>query len=615
MQTDDPEFLIQAHQLIDFYREYPEIAAEDLLNIKLADIQKVVLRAMWNKNYVMSIMCRGSGKTFLNGVFACLKCMLYPGHRVGLLAPTFRQSKFMFDECDRLWKRSPIFQNATIKKPTHQSDNCYIEFKSVAGRPGSKIQAIPLGDGSKIRGSRFFSIICDEFPHIPEEIFNMVIRPMAATVADPMENVERLQREKELLAAGLVSESDLDTKKAANQILITSSGYFTFNHMYDLYSAYKKEMLAGNEKYAVFRIPYELLPDGFLDDDNITSARKEMSSLEFSMEYEAAFIPDTDGFYKASLLELCKDKEHSPQVAGTSGKSYILGVDPARSEDSFAIAVVEISNPARVVHALEYQKETFPKMAAVLEDLCLAFNVQSIYMDAGGGGMAIKDILAENHRSLPGGPILDPEDEAHQQKTGRHILTMCNFGTEFISDSNFAALRLLERREILFPSPSRTEVLSEQRRDAEDESWATITRMLQQMQTIIISETPTGKIHFDVPKGAGHGIHKKDLYTAFMLAARGIYDFLWAEGIPDSEIHHAGIITPRKATVAPGLPSGYQRLTEIQDHIPEVMQDKLDMIRDPEEYKRKMLDRIHGRTRRVLTSPAAVLTPKNKPKR
>ena len=611
MQTDDPEFLIQSQQLIDFYREYPEIAAEDLLNIKLADIQKVVLRAMWNKNYVMSIMCRGSGKTFLNGVFACLKCMLYPGHRVGLLAPTFRQSKFMFDECDRLWKRSPIFQNATIKKPTHQSDNCYIEFKSVAGRPGSKIQAVPLGDGSKIRGSRFFSIICDEFPHIPEEIFNMVIRPMAATVADPMENVERIQREKELVEAGLVAESDLDNKKVANQILITSSGYFTFNHMYDLYSVYKKEMLAGNEKYAVFRIPYDLLPEGFLDEDNITSARKEMSSLEFSMEYEAAFIPDTDGFYKASLLESCKDKEYSPQVAGTSGKSYILGVDPARSEDSFAIAVVEINNPARVVHALEYQKETFPKMATVLEDLCMAYNVQSIYMDAGGGGTAIKDILAENHRSLPGGPILDPEDEAHQQKTGRHILTMCNFGTEFISDSNFAALRLLERREILFPVPPK----ADDPRAAEEESWATITRMLQQMQTIIISETPTGKIHFDVPKGAGHGLHKKDLYTAFMLASRGIYDFLWAEGIPDSEIHHAGVITPRKATVAPGLPSGYQRLTEIQDHIPEVMQDKLDMIRDPEEYKRKMLERIHGRTRRVLTSPVAVLTPKTKPKR
>ena len=556
-------------------------------------------------------MCRGAGKTFINAVFACLKCMLYPGHRVGLLAPTFRQSKFMFDECDRIWKSSTIFQSATIKKPTHQSDNCYIEFKSVAGRPGSKIQAIPLGDGSKIRGSRFFSIICDEFPHISEEIFNMVIRPMAATVSDPMENVERIERQKELAAAGLLSESDIDNKKVANQILITSSGYYTFNHMFDLYNVYKKEMFSGNEKYAVFRIPYDLLQEGFLDEDNIAAARKEMSSLEFSMEYEAAFIPDTKGFYKASLLESCKDKNYSPQVVGTVGKSYILGVDPARSEDSFAIVIAEISNPARVIHALEYQKETFPKMAQILEDLCLAFNIQSIYMDAGGGGLAIKDILAENHRNLPGGPLLDVSDEAHQQKAGRHIVTMCNFGTEFIEDSNYAALRLLEHGEISFPSPP----TSDSPRPAEDESWTTITRMLQQMQTIIITETPTGKTHFDVPKGEGHGIHKKDLYTAFMLAARGIYDFLYAEGIPDSEILHAGVITSRAPTPTPGLPGGYQRLQEIEGHIPTVLMDRLEMIQDPEMYKRKILDRIQGRSRRVVTSSAAVLTPKTKPKR
>ena len=467
MQIEDPEFITQSEELIQYYRNFPELAAEDLLNIKLSDIQKVVLRSMWFKNYVMAIMCRGSGKTFLNAVFACLKCMLYPGHRVGLLAPTFRQSKFMFDECDRLWKRSYIFQAATIKRPTHQSDNCYIEFKSVAGKPGSKIQAVPLGDGTKIRGSRFFSIICDEFPHIPEEIFNMVIRPMAATVSDPMENVERLAQHKKLVEAGLVSQSDLDTDKVANQILITSSGYFTFNHMYNLYCVYRDEMMRGNEKYAVYRIPYKLLPEGFLDEDNISSARKEMSSLEFKMEYEAAFIPDTDGFYKASLLEACKDTEYSPQLAGSSGKSYILGIDPARMEDSFAICIMEIGNPARVVHAIELQKKTFPDMARLIEDLCTSFNVQSIYMDAGGGGLPIKDILAENSRNLSGGPILDPEDEAHQLKSGRHILTMCNFGTDFIADSNLAALKLLEHRELRFPRPP----LDDQPLSDLDESW------------------------------------------------------------------------------------------------------------------------------------------------
>jgi len=608
LQIDDPEFLQSSHNLIEFYREYPEIAAKDLLNVTLSDVQKVVLRSMWFKSYVMAIMCRGSGKTFINAVFACLKCLLYPGHRVGLLAPTFRQSKFVFDECNRLWQRSPILQSATIRKPTHQSDNCYIQFKAVAGKVGSLIQAVPLGDGSKIRGSRFFSIICDEFPHIPEDIFNMVIRPMAATVADPMENVERLARQKELLAKGLISEEELIASQVANQIIITSSGYFTFNHMYKLYCVYRDEMNNGNEKYAVFRVPHKLLPEGFLDKDNIESAKREMSSLEFQMEYEAAFIPDTDGFYKASLLDSCKSREFTTQVVGHPEKSYILGIDPARTEDSFAICVAELGRPAKIVHALELQKQPFPRMCDLIERLCDNFNVTKIYIDSQGGGHAIKDILAENNNDHREGPILDPEDEVHQLKSGRFILQLCNFGTDFIEQSNLFCLRLLEHRDILFPAVP----MAEESSMAQAESWEVVNTMLQQMQTITTTETTTGKIHFDVPKGGGHGKEKKDLYTAFMLAGRCVYDLLWAEEMPDSIIHHGGAVHERQA---PQLPSYFQVDPYEGQNIPAALKDKLEIARDPDAYREKMLRNTFNK-RTILVSPTAVLKPvPKKPKR
>ncbi|HEC64566.1 MAG TPA: hypothetical protein ENI23_04680, partial [bacterium] len=597
MQLEDPEFLKQSNKLIQFYRDYPEIAAKDLLNVKLSDVQKVVLRSMWFKNYVMAIMCRGSGKTFINAVFACLKCLLYPGYRVGLLAPTFRQSKFMFDECNRLWQRSSILQSATARKPTHQSDNCYIQFKAVAGKVGSLIQAVPLGDGSKIRGSRFFSIICDEFPHIPEDIFNMVIRPMAATVADPMENVERIARQKELLERGLITQEEIDASRVANQIIITSSGYFTFNHMYSLYCIYRDEMRGGNEKYAVFRVPYQLLPEGFLDKDNIESAQREMSSLEFQMEYEAAFIPDTDGFYKASLIESCKSREFTTRVAGEDGKAYVLGIDPARTEDSFAIAVVELGRPAKIVHALELQKQPFPRMSELIEKLCDIFNVTKIYMDSQGGGHAIKDILAENNQAHRDGPILDSEDEVHQLKSGRFLLKMCNFGTDFIAESNFCCLRLLEHKDFLFPAvPSGYDTTI-----AQQESWEVVRTMQQQMQTIVMTETPTGKIHFDVPKGGGHGKEKKDLYTAFMLAGRCVYDLLWAEELPENIIHHGGTIREREG---PSLPAGFETYGYQDSTIPQVMRDKLEIAQDPEAYRDKLL-RNSRQKRTILTSPIA----------
>jgi len=608
LQIDDPEFLQSSNNLVQFYRDNPAIAAKDLLNVELSDVQKVVLRSMWFRNYTMAIMCRGSGKTFINAVFACLKCLLYPGHRVGLLAPTFRQSKFMFDECKRLWQRSEILQNGTERKPTQQSDNCYLQFKSVRGKNGSLIQAVPLGDGSKIRGSRFFSIICDEFPHIPEDIFNMVIRPMAATVSDPMENVARIVRQKSLLAKGLITEAEIDSDYVANQIIITSSGYFTFNHMYKLYCVYRDEMRRGNEKYGVFRVPYTLLPEGFLDKDNIESAKREMSSLEFKMEYEAAFIPDTEGFYKASLLEACKSRDFTTQVAGTPGKSYVLGIDPARTEDSFAIVVAELGRPAKIVHALELQKQPFPRMVELIENLCDAFDVTKIYMDSQGGGHAIKDILAENNKDHREGPILDSDDEVHQLKSGRFLLTMCNFGTDFIADSNFCCLRLLEHRDLLFPAVPSQEGTS----ITQAESWEVVNTMLQQMQTIEQTETPTGKIHFDVPKGGGHGKEKKDLYTAFMLAGRCVYDLLWAEELPDSILHHGGAVSEREV---PTLPSYFQTDPYEGQNIPGALKDKLEIARDPEAYRDKMLRNISNK-RTILTSPSAVLKPvPKKPKR
>lgn len=49
--------------LIDFYRNDPVAAAFDLLRIDLAPIQRVVLRDMWFKNFVITVMGRGGGKS------------------------------------------------------------------------------------------------------------------------------------------------------------------------------------------------------------------------------------------------------------------------------------------------------------------------------------------------------------------------------------------------------------------------------------------------------------------------------------------------------------------------------------------------------------------------
>ena len=601
---DDPEFLEQGFDLIEFYRQYPELAAWDLLHVDLSDIQKVVLRAMWFKNYVMAIMCRGAGKTFLLAVFACLKALLYPGHKVGLIAPTFRQSKLIFDECRKLHQNSLIFQMAVERPPVQQSDNCQIIFKAAAGRNPSEIRAIPLGDGTKIRGSRFFTILCDEFPHIKPEIFNMVIRPMAATASNPMERARRMEKQQELLARGLTTEEEIAQEmRSTNQIIITSSGYFTFNHMYKMYCSYKSAMLEGDDNYAVFRVPYKLLPPAFLSEENLAGAKREMSSLQFRMEYEADFITDTDSFFRASLLEACSQTTFSTQLYGTPGKKYCLGIDPARTEDAFAVVVIELGQPCRIVHAIERYQLPFPQMAALIEQLCSDFDVEHIFMDSQGGGHAIKDILAENLSHDGRGPILDPDDEVHLTKQGRHILTLCNPTSEFIHESNHNTLKLLERGDLFFPS---SPVDGNEDRE---EAWDTVQRMKMQMQTIAITQTPTGKYHFDVPKGGGHEKQKKDLYSACLHAAQCAYQLVWTEGMPDNFLHQGGVFTPR--------PDPYDRIQgrkfggEDLHQVPQVFRDKLEIATDPEGYRRRLLQKMQSQ-KPTLVSSAAVLTPKPK---
>ena len=93
----------QGTQLLQFYRENPCIAAFELLGVDLADIQRVVFEDMWFGNYTITVASRGFGKSFILGLLAALSCLLYPGYRVGLVAPSFRQAKMIFAEVEKLY--------------------------------------------------------------------------------------------------------------------------------------------------------------------------------------------------------------------------------------------------------------------------------------------------------------------------------------------------------------------------------------------------------------------------------------------------------------------------------------------------------------------------------
>lgn len=525
----------QGADLIEFYRNNPCIAAYDLLNVDFAPIQRIVFEDMWFKNYCITVMGRGGGKTFMLGVLATLSCMLYPGYRVGLIGPVFRQSKMIFSEIEKLYAKSSILREACEKRPTRGSDAVYLRFKSTGGTSGSYIEGLPLGDGGKIRGSRFYLICIDELAQVPDKILDLVVRPMAATTLEPMENVRRLERQRKLIELGLATADDFE-EETVNKMIMTSSGYYKFNHMWRRMKDYWRQMEKDGDKecqYAVHQIPYQDLPEGFLDRNNIQEAERIMSNAEFRMEYEAMMISDSEGFFKASLLESCTiDSNFSVELNGLSGEQYVLGVDPnAGGAASCGITLIKLGLINKIVNVLELKKQTTQELTMAVQKICDKYNVVRIFMDKGGGGKAVMDLLEEGYDEQE--PIIDITNEDHKRLPGRHILEMVTFNPAWIADANFTTLSLLEDKKLRFPEPPTSTL------DLAGIVFENIKKLKSQMLNIIVTQTSSGLLHFDTPKKG----QNKDLYSSIILAAHGVR-ILEKELQPDLDpvLHNSGLM-------------------------------------------------------------------------
>ena len=505
----------QGTKLIDYYRQNPCIAAYDLCNVDLAPIQRIIFEDMWFKSYVIAVVSRGGGKTFLQGLLAVLSSMLYPGYRTGLIGPSFRQSKYMFSEVEKLYAKSPIVREACEKKPISATDRSYLRFKTVSGRPGSYIEALPLGvDGAKIRGSRFYLICVDELAQIPDKVLDLVVRPFAAVVLEPMENVRKIEKQRRLIEQGLVSEDDFEGE-TVNKMIMTSSGFFKFNHMWRRMKDHWVMMdRHGDEsKHVVHQVPYKLLPEGFLVEDSIREARRTMSSYEFKMEYEAAMISDSEGFFKASLLEECTiDSGFDIELRGDPKASYIVGVDPNQGGSaSCGVIVIRMGEINKIVNVLELKNKTTQGLTKGIQQICNNYNVVRIFMDKGGGGKAVMDLLEDGYDGHT--PLIDRTDKDKTHMEGLHILEMVNFNPSWIADANFATLSLLEDKRLRFPEPPIS---------ASDDTYSitydVFNVLKSQMLSIIVTQTGSGQLHFDTPKKG----QNKDLYSAVILAAYGV---------------------------------------------------------------------------------------------
>jgi len=133
--------------------------------------------------------------SFLMALYCVLRCMLVPGTKIVVVGAAFRQSKIIFEYMENIWRNSSILRSIFTGNndgPRRDVDRCTLRLGE------SWTIAVPMGDGSKIRGLRAHIIIADEFASISPDIYETVVAGFAAVSANPIENVKEEAKKKAL---------------------------------------------------------------------------------------------------------------------------------------------------------------------------------------------------------------------------------------------------------------------------------------------------------------------------------------------------------------------------------------------------------------------------------
>lgn len=477
-------------------------------------------------------------------------------------------SKFIFDEISKIYDISPVLRDSCEKKPTKMVDLCYLQFKSTGNKPGSVIHALPLGSGETIRGARYFTIIGDEAAQIPREVLDVVVRGMMATSKNPMEQVKAMEEQKRLLAEGKI---DKIKKLHNNKIVLSSTAYYQYNHLWSRVKGYidiimeKAEKAARLEKAGLpvpsdlkvelrghdlnGQIPFNIMkdenraliafncedmPDGFMNTESLEEAKREMPRYQYLMEYFGYFPPDSEGFFPMSLLD--KSRKHGDFACEFSfdhnkDKDWItiMGCDPARSGDNFAISIFKVNiktEKIRLIRVLTYNKMTFPFMHLEIRRLRKLYDVSEIAIDSGGGGQTIRDLLADPRTCPPGDDIILQRDfDEHRFKQGKRILRLVEFSKyEWLADANNNLLLGLQNGTLQIAGEKGSLKNGSDFEETPDEEAARreIDKTIEEMQNIVVTRTQTGRMHWDTPQKH----QRKDRYSSVLIGYDQAYSYL-----------------------------------------------------------------------------------------
>lgn len=587
---------------------YAYFTCKYILNQYLMPFQSFSIGQIYKHSRPLIIASRGWSKSFTLGLYAMYRAFLKQGSKIVIVGSGFRQSKMIFEVCEKIWHQADRLRDIVgttgargeYNGPHYSPD----KLSMVVGE--SEIIAIPIGfDGQKIRGFRSNCTIVDEFDSQTIEIFEKVIKGFGAVSENP---VEKVKINKSLEAAEKIgitqTQMGINIQESFNQEIIAGTCTYSYGNLGNYYKKYKAIIDAGGDKnklreilpedyrkfenvnpkhYCIFRVPYNLLPAGYMSDADIDSARATSSSEIFNSEFGCVFMDDSTGFFKKTLIDSCVG-QFLPVLVGKEDCEYVISVDPASEGDNLAIVVLEVyKTQKRVVACYTTNRKKFDKdqfesktaekrfysyAAIKIYDIAKKLGISRVLridMDSEGGGREIRDEMMTLERPLYE-LVHYGEPKPSDNMEGPHIVNLVNFQDyEWVSKANHGMKRDMEQKNLLFPKYDPYTVLASELADdgfmqyknikltegetldvdTHDSIYEEIELMKKELTAIVVSQTPTGRERWGLPGKKSEVMQqnvnfKKDRYSALLIgnaAANEILKTREASVMPDTEFY------------------------------------------------------------------------------
>lgn len=300
-------------------------------------------------------------------------------------------------------KKGSLF-NDCIKKITKSNDEWSMEIGS------SNVVAVPLGDGSKLRGFRFTVLLVDELLLMPKKILNEVILPFISVIPNPTERDKLKEAEDFLIKEGLMKEEERYAWPN-NKFIGLSSASYAFEYLYELYKVYEQlivdgvvdesilEKIGENKKNkasrAIIHLSYEALPEGQYEQSAIENFKATMSESQFGRELLSRFTDDSGGFFKIAKMRKCTvpdGEEPSVEIKGDPACEYILAIDPSWAEndtsDDFAMQILKLDHSTKtstLVHSYAIAGAKLKRHIEYMLYVLQNFNIVMVWSDYAGG--------------------------------------------------------------------------------------------------------------------------------------------------------------------------------------------------------------------------------------